>query len=135
MRRDWGERLWEYGLSLGIAFQLQDDLLDYTANEADLGKPVLSDLREGKLTLPLILCLPQATRAERKLVETVVKEEGFDAVQPDQILEIVHRLDALDRAHEWPRRTPRGPARSRSLPGDRLARRVPPRRRIRRKSA
>src|SRR5512135_3862214 len=47
----WGERLWEYGLSLGIAFQLQDDLLDYTANEADLGKPVLSDLKEGKLTL------------------------------------------------------------------------------------
>jgi octaprenyl-diphosphate synthase len=95
----WGERLWEYGLSLGIAFQLQDDLLDYTANEADLGKPVLSDLKEGKLTLPLILCLPQATRAERKLVETVVKEEGFDSVRPAQILEIVHRLDALERAH------------------------------------
>jgi octaprenyl-diphosphate synthase len=95
----WGDRLWEYGLSLGIAFQLQDDLLDYTASEADLGKPVLSDLREGKLTLPLILCLPQATRAERKLVETVVKEEGFDSVRPGQILEIVHRLDALERAH------------------------------------
>ncbi|MEO8056662.1 MAG: polyprenyl synthetase family protein [Acidobacteriota bacterium] len=95
----WGKRLWEYGLSLGIAFQLQDDLLDYTANEADLGKPVLSDLKEGKLTLPLILCLPQATRAERKLIETVVKEEGFDAVRPGQILEIVHRLGALDRAH------------------------------------
>ncbi len=95
----WGERLWDYGLSLGIAFQLQDDLLDYTAKEADLGKPVLSDLKEGKLTLPLILCLPQATRAERKLVETVVEEEGFESVRPDQILEIVHRLDALDRAH------------------------------------
>ena len=95
----WGERLWDYGLSLGIAFQLQDDLLDYTAKEADLGKPVLSDLKEGKLTLPLILCLPQATRAERKLVEAVVKEEGFDSVRPEQILEIVHRLDALERAH------------------------------------
>ena len=95
----WGTRLWEYGLALGIAFQLQDDLLDYTAKEADLGKPVLSDLKEGKLTLPLILCLPQATRAERKLVETVVKEEGFDSVRPGQILEIVHRLDALERAH------------------------------------
>jgi octaprenyl-diphosphate synthase len=95
----WGARLWEYGLALGIAFQLQDDLLDYTAKEADLGKPVLSDLKEGKLTLPLILCLPQATRAERKLVETVVKEEGFDSVRPGQILEIVHRLDALERAH------------------------------------
>lgn len=95
----WGGRLWEYGLSLGIAFQLQDDLLDFTAKEADLGKPVLSDLKEGKLTLPLILCLPQATRAERKLIETVVKEEGFDTVRPAQVLEIVHRLDALERAH------------------------------------
>ena len=95
----WGERLWEYGLSLGIAFQLQDDLLDYTANEADLGKPVLSDLKEGKLTLPLLLCLPQATRAERKLIETVVREEGFESVQPGKILEIVHRLGALERAH------------------------------------
>ncbi len=95
----WGERLWEYGLSLGIAFQLQDDLLDYTANEADLGKPVLSDLKEGKLTLPLILCLPQATRAERRLIEAVVKDEGFGSVRPEQILEIVRRLDALERAH------------------------------------
>jgi octaprenyl-diphosphate synthase len=95
----WGARLWEYGLALGIAFQLQDDLLDYTAKEADLGKPVLSDLKEGKLTLPLILCLPQATRAERKLLETVVQEEGFDSVRPAQVLEIVHRLDALERAH------------------------------------
>ena len=95
----WGERLWDYGLALGIAFQLQDDLLDYTANEADLGKPVLSDLKEGKLTLPLILCLPQATRAERKLIEAVVKDEGFGSVRPEQILEIVRRLDALERAH------------------------------------
>jgi octaprenyl-diphosphate synthase len=95
----WGARLWEYGLALGIAFQLQDDLLDYTAKESDLGKPVLSDLKEGKLTLPLLLCLPQATRVERKLIETVVKEEGFDSVQPGQVLEIVHRLDALERAH------------------------------------
>ncbi len=95
----WGARLWEYGLALGIAFQLQDDLLDYTAKESDLGKPVLSDLKEGKLTLPLILCLPQATRAERKLIETVVREEGFDSVLPGQVLEVVHRLDALERAH------------------------------------
>src|SRR5450759_2628498 len=99
-REVWGERLWEYGMSLGIAFQLQDDLLDYTAKEADLGKPVLSDLREGKLTLPLILCLQHATRAERKLVETVVAEQGFASVRPEKILEIVHRHDALERARQ-----------------------------------
>lgn len=94
-----GETLWEFGLSLGIAFQLQDDLLDYTASEKDLGKPVFSDAREGKLTLPLILSLPDATRAERKLIESMVRGEGAP-VSPERILEIVHRLGAIDRAHE-----------------------------------
>jgi octaprenyl-diphosphate synthase len=95
-----GATLWEFGLALGTAFQLRDDLLDYTASEKDLGKPVLSDLREGKLTLPLILGLNQATRAERKLVETVVLEQSFSSVTPEQILEVVHRLGSLDRGHE-----------------------------------
>jgi octaprenyl-diphosphate synthase len=73
----WGDRLWEYGLSLGIAFQLQDDLLDYTATEEELGKPVLSDLREGKVTLPLILGLADVSRSERKQIETVVDRLGL----------------------------------------------------------
>jgi octaprenyl-diphosphate synthase len=94
----WGERLWDYGLSLGIAFQLQDDLLDYTATEEELGKPVLSDLREGKLTLPLILSLADATRAERKQIETVVAERRFDSVGRGDILAIVQRLGAVERA-------------------------------------
>lgn len=92
--------LWEFGLSLGVAFQLQDDLLDYTSSEADLGKPVLSDLREGKLTLPLILALPSATRAERQLIETVVRERSFDSVSPDDLLEIVQRKGAVARARQ-----------------------------------
>lgn len=95
-----GDTLWRYGLALGTAFQLQDDLLDYTASEKDLGKPVLSDLREGKLTLPLILVLPDLSRAERKLVDTVLRERSFTTVAPDQILEIVAHHTALDRARE-----------------------------------
>ena len=51
-----------YGRALGICFQLVDDLLDFTARESELGKPVLSDLKEGKLTLPLILLLPRVAR-------------------------------------------------------------------------
>ena len=93
-----GETLWRFGLALGTAFQLQDDLLDYTATEEDLGKPVLSDLREGKLTLPLILCLPDATRAERRTIEKVAREESFDSTSPETILEIVTRLRAVERA-------------------------------------
>jgi octaprenyl-diphosphate synthase len=99
-REIWGERLWDYGMSIGIAFQLQDDLLDYTAKEEDLGKPVLSDLREGKLTLPLILSLPHASRAERKRIETVATEQSFGSVSPEEILAIVRRLGAVERAHE-----------------------------------
>jgi octaprenyl-diphosphate synthase len=94
----WGDRLWEYGLSLGVAFQLQDDLLDYTATEEELGKPVLSDLKEGKLTLPLILSLPDATRAERKQIEAVIGDGSFENVRPDAILGLVERLGAVDRA-------------------------------------
>jgi len=96
----YADKLWSYGLSLGIAFQLQDDLLDYTASEKDLGKPVLSDLKEGKLTLPLILSLATATRAERKLVESVVRERAFGSVTPEQVLEMVHRAGAMNRAHQ-----------------------------------
>ncbi|HKC25732.1 MAG TPA: polyprenyl synthetase family protein [Thermoanaerobaculia bacterium] len=93
------ETLWAFGLALGTAFQLQDDLLDYTASEKELGKPVLSDAREGKLTLPLLLSLPRATPAERKLIERLVG--GSDnGVAPQTVLEIVHRHGALERAHE-----------------------------------
>ncbi len=94
------EVLWSFGVSLGIAFQLQDDLLDYTASEKDLGKPVLSDLREGKLTLPLILSLPKMTRAERRLIETVAREEGFTSVPTDRLIQIVDRTGALIEARE-----------------------------------
>jgi geranylgeranyl pyrophosphate synthase len=90
--------MWDFGLALGTAFQLQDDLLDYTASEKDLGKPVLSDAREGKLTLPLLLSLPRATPAERKLIERLVG--GDSGVAPHTILEIVHRHGGLERAQE-----------------------------------
>ena len=94
------ETLWDFGIALGTAFQLQDDLLDYTASEEDLGKPVLSDLREGKLTLPLILSLPEATADERLAVETVMRERGFVSVPVSAILGLVERLDGLEKARK-----------------------------------
>src|SRR5258708_22636822 len=89
------ERLAQYGRCLGVAFQLIDDLLDYTSSEEAVGKPVLNDLREGKLTVPLLLALPQATSKERQLVATVLKEREFRSVEPADILEIVARPDSL----------------------------------------
>src|SRR5579871_6619031 len=64
------EKLGEYAWNLGMAFQLIDDMLDFTAREKTLGKPVGGDLREGKVTLPLVYALERATSSERELVAT-----------------------------------------------------------------
>jgi octaprenyl-diphosphate synthase len=89
------EKLAEYGRCLGVAFQLIDDLLDYTGSEASIGKPVLSDLREGKLTIPLLLALPRASDTERLAVSTVLKEREFRSVEPGEILALVDRYDGI----------------------------------------
>ncbi len=89
------ERLAQYGRCLGVAFQLIDDLLDYTSSEEAVGKPVLSDLREGKLTIPLLLALPQATASERRSVATVLQERDFKTVEPGEILRLVERAQAV----------------------------------------
>ena len=85
------ERLRAYGWNLGMAFQLVDDVLDFEASEAVLGKPVGNDLKEGKVTLPLILALQSCTRAERLEIETVVREGGYDSVPFARVLEILDR--------------------------------------------
>jgi octaprenyl-diphosphate synthase len=69
------EALWEYGFSIGVAFQLIDDLLDFTGEEEALGKPVGGDLREGKLTLPVVHLLSKGDPRARSLVEKIVGEE------------------------------------------------------------
>jgi octaprenyl-diphosphate synthase len=89
------ERLAEYGRCLGVAFQLIDDLLDYTASEESVGKPVLSDLREGKLTIPLLLALPRATPREREKVAAVLREREFKSVEPAEILNLVERANGI----------------------------------------
>ena len=90
-------RLASYRLNLGLAFQIIDDLLDFTADTARLGKPVMSDLREGKVTLPLVLALERAPQA-RKQVETVLAERGFLSVTPEEILGLVRESGAIERA-------------------------------------
>jgi octaprenyl-diphosphate synthase len=78
-----------FGHGIGMAFQLVDDLLDYTATELHIGKPVLSDLCEGKLTMPLVLTLPRTTAVERERIATVLRERAFQTVAEGDILEIV----------------------------------------------
>jgi octaprenyl-diphosphate synthase len=106
------EALAEYGRNAGLAFQLVDDLLDFTASPEQLGKPVLSDLKEGKVTLPLIFALEAHTApglngsdgheancaGGRALVAKVLEERGFQRVRPEQITKLVRDTGALDRA-------------------------------------
>jgi octaprenyl-diphosphate synthase len=99
-RTDAGPVLARYGRALGICFQLVDDLLDFTARESELGKPVLSDLKEGKLTLPLILLLPRVRPEERRLIETVLEDRSFDRVSAQQILDLVNAQGTLDEVRE-----------------------------------
>jgi octaprenyl-diphosphate synthase len=93
-------RLGEYGRHLGLAFQIVDDVLDLTASEAVLGKPVASDLREGKVTMAVIHALERCTPAERKLVETVLQERAFLSVTHEQILDILKRYGSIQYAYD-----------------------------------
>lgn len=99
-RPEAGEVLERYGRALGTCFQLVDDLLDFTASEVELGKPVLSDLREGKLTLPLILLLPRVDPASRQLIETVLEDRDFCRVSRGEILELVTSEGTLEEVRE-----------------------------------
>ncbi len=94
------ERLGEYGWNLGMAFQLVDDVLDFTAREKTLGKPVGGDLREGKVTLPLVYALQTATSEERKMVATVLRQRSYDAVPFARLLAMLEKYDAIERVKE-----------------------------------
>src|SRR5580692_527017 len=93
-------RLGEFAWNLGIAFQLVDDMLDFTSNEKVLGKPVGSDLREGKVTLPLVYALEEATPEERQLVATVLKDGNYEQVAFSRILRMIEQRHGFERVRE-----------------------------------
>ena len=87
----------EYGMNLGMAFQLTDDLLDFTSSDETLGKGVGVDLIGGKVTLPLIYLLAEEP-AVVPLVQTVIAEQGYDTVGRRELLERIDRAGTLERA-------------------------------------
>jgi octaprenyl-diphosphate synthase len=87
-----------YGLNLGICFQMVDDLLDFTAEEKTLGKPVANDLREGKVTLPMIFLLRKAGRPGIEKIGTVLADRGFGRVSREEIVRLAREHGALDEA-------------------------------------
>ena len=97
--RDVEDALGDYGRNLGLAFQIVDDVLDLTASEEVLGKPVASDLREGKATLAVIHTLHNgSTAAERVAIQTVLREQNFEQVSPAEILHILNRNQSVNYA-------------------------------------
>jgi octaprenyl-diphosphate synthase len=94
------ERLGDFAWNLGMAFQLIDDLLDFTAREQTLGKPVGGDLKEGKVTLPLVYALERCGAEDRRKVETVLRERNYDSVPFSEIYSIVERGGGFERVRE-----------------------------------
>ncbi len=87
-----------YGRNVGMAFQIVDDVLDLTASEAVLGKPVASDLREGKATMAVIHSMERCVSAERQLIEKVLQERAFNGVTHTDVLAVLNRYRSLEYA-------------------------------------
>ncbi|MFO7931571.1 MAG: polyprenyl synthetase family protein [Thermodesulfobacteriota bacterium] len=89
-----------YGRHLGLVFQIADDLLDYTAETSELGKTVGTDLREGKLTLPLIYALSQAQGGDRRFMEAIIADEDFSENDFKALLDLLEKYNGLDYAQK-----------------------------------
>jgi octaprenyl-diphosphate synthase len=92
-------RLADYGRNLGMAFQIVDDVLDLTASEEVLGKPVASDLREGKATLAVLHALERSTPEEHATIQSVLGNGGFNGITPADIVAILQRYGSIDAAY------------------------------------
>jgi len=88
----------QYGYHLGMAFQMADDLLDYTFDTQALGKTVGADLREGKLTLPVIVVLKQAASGDRDLMEKIIQNEDFTDNDFKWLVEKISEYGGFDYA-------------------------------------
>jgi octaprenyl-diphosphate synthase len=88
----------DYGQALGTAFQVIDDVLDYAGSPQELGKNLGDDLREGKVTLPLIAAMRRGTAEQGALIRRAIETSGLEEL--DHIIAIVRETGALDVAHE-----------------------------------
>src|SRR6185437_11401669 len=92
-----GEKLGQFAWNLGMAFQLIDDMLDFVSCESTLGNPAGGDLKDGKVTLPLVYALEQASVSERDLVACVLRDRSYDAVPFANVLAFVDRHGGIQR--------------------------------------
>src|SRR5687767_15562057 len=95
------EALRDYAFNLGIAFQIVDDLLDYTGDASRLGKPIGADLREGKMTLPLIHLLQQGDEVGGGIVRDIIASRTATEEQWEELLRILKQHRSIDYANRW----------------------------------
>ena len=95
-KEDDHDRLREFGTKLGLAFQLRDDLFDYTAKQTLIGKPVGNDLKEKKLTLPLLHSIKNAEKSEGKKIIKMVKSGKLDKKDINYIIDFVKNSGGVD---------------------------------------
>jgi octaprenyl-diphosphate synthase len=98
--REKEDALASFGLKLGLAFQIADDILDYMAEEKVLGKSLGKDLEEGKITLPLIYLLRSAAPNEVEKVKAIIKSEEISASDLAYILELLNKYKSIEQSYE-----------------------------------
>jgi len=94
------QALAEYGYQLGIAFQMADDLLDYTADTKVIGKPIGTDLKEGKLTLPVIYALNRATGEDRRRLEIIIQDTDITEADFETVLGLIKKYGGIAYTRE-----------------------------------
>lgn len=94
------EMLSKFGLNLGIAFQIMDDLLDYTSSEEEFGKPVGKDLREGKTTLPLIYIMSDLDESKRRELKELLKTGNVSDEDYLNLIDLVRNSGVLNRIRD-----------------------------------
>ena len=109
MTKEREQALRDFGFNLGVAFQIVDDLLDYTADENALGKPVGGDLREGKVTLPIIYLLQRGGQDADALIRAVVTDRAVTKEQWRQIVALLREHRTPDLAYAKATDTPAAP--------------------------
>jgi octaprenyl-diphosphate synthase len=92
------QSLRNFGMNLGLAFQISDDALDYSANQSMLGKSIGDDFREGKVTLPIILALQKADTLEREFWQRVIGDNQQTEDDFNQALQIINRHDTVNES-------------------------------------
>jgi len=100
---DFADRLYEYGIALGIAFQIVDDALDYT-DEYKTGKPVGGDLQERKITLPLSLLLEKANESDRKKIIQILNFQEIEKPQIEEVVKMMKNYGSIQLTLDYARK-------------------------------